>query len=83
MTFKELANYILTLPEDIQNSEAAFANLNDDIGCVTLSGENNKIAMIKDKTFAPMMFGCITAYPAILSSDEEIDDEYDHFIDGF
>ena len=30
-----------------------------------------------------MMFGCVTAYPAILSSDDEIDDEYDHFIDGF
>lgn len=83
MTFKELANYILTLPEDIQESEAAFANIDDDIGTVTLSGENNKVAMIKDKTFAPMMFGCVTAYPAILSSDDEIDKEYDHFIDGF
>lgn len=82
MTFKELANYILTLPEDIQNSEAAFANIDED-ECVTLSGENNKIAMIKDKTFAPMIFGCITAYPAILSSDDKIDDEYDHFVDGF
>jgi hypothetical protein len=82
MTFKELANYILTLPENIQNSEAAFANIDED-ECVELSGENNKIAMITDKTFAPMMFGCATAYPAILSSDEEIDDEYDHFIDGF
>ena len=82
MTFKELANYILTLPEDIQNSEAVFANLDED-ECVALSGENNKIAIIKDKTFAPMMFGCITAYPAILSSDDKIDDEYDHFIDSF
>ena len=50
MTFKELANYILTLPEVIQNSEATFANLDED-ECVALSGENNKIAMIKDKTF--------------------------------
>jgi len=83
MTFKELANYILTLPENMQNSEAAFANLDDSTECVTLSGENNKIAMVTDKTFAPMMFGCITAYPAILSSDDKIDDEYDHFIDGF
>lgn len=83
MTFKELANYILTLPENIQNSEAAFANLNDDTECVTLSGENNKIAIIKDKTFAPMIFGCVTAYPAILSSDDKIHEEYDHFIDGF
>ena len=53
MTFKELANYILTLPEDIQDSEATFANLDED-ECVALSGENNKIAMIKDKTFAPI-----------------------------
>lgn len=83
MTFKELANYILTLPEDIQNSEAAFANLDEDTQCVALSGENNKLAMIKDKTIAPMIFGCITAYPAILSSDDEIHEEYDHFIDGF
>lgn len=83
MTFKELANYILTLPENIQNSEAAFVNLDEDTQCVALSGENNKIAMIEDKTFAPMIFGCITAYPAILSSDDEIGDEYDHFIDGF
>lgn len=83
MTFKELANYILTLPEDMQNSEATFANLDEDTQCVALSGENNKMAMIKDKTFAPMMFGCITAYPAILSSDDEIHEEYDHFIDGF
>ena len=82
MTFKELANYILTLPEDIQNSEATFANLDEDEK-VGLSGENNKIAMIKDKTFAPMMFGFVTAYPAILSSDDEIHEEYDHFIDGF
>lgn len=82
MTFKELANYILTLPEDIQNSEATFANLDEDEK-VALSGENNKIAMIKDKTFAPMMFGFVTAYPAILSSDDEIHEEYDHFIDGF
>ena len=83
MTFKELANYILTLPEDIQNSEAAFANLDEDTQCVALSGENNKLAIIKDKTIAPMIFGCITAYPAILSSDDEIHEEYDHFIDGF
>ena len=83
MTFKELANYILTLPEDIQNSEAAFANLDEDTQCVALSGENNKVAMIKDKTIAPMIFGCVTAYPAILSSDDEIHEEYDHFIDGF
>jgi hypothetical protein len=83
MTFKELANYILTLPEDIQNSEAAFANLDEDTQCVALSGENNKLAMIKDKTIAPMIFGCVTAYPAILSSDDEIHEEYDHFIDGF
>jgi hypothetical protein len=83
MTFKELANYILTLPEDIQNSEAAFANLDEDTQCVALSGENNKLAMIKDKTIAPMIFGCVTAYSAILSSDDEIHEEYDHFIDGF
>ena len=39
--------------------------------------------MIKDKTIAPMIFGFVTAYPAILSSDDEIHEEYDHFIDGF
>jgi hypothetical protein len=80
MTFKELAQFILTLPEDIQDAEAAFANLDEDVMCV-INGDNVKQILVTDKHIAPMLFGVPTAYYAIATSDDDIDDTYDHFTD--
>ena len=80
MTFKELAQFILTLPEDIQDAETAFANLDEDVMCA-INGNNVKEIMVTDKHIAPMLFGVPTAYYAIATSDDDIDDTYDHFTD--
>lgn len=80
MTFKELADFILILPEDIQDAEAAFANLDEDVMCV-INGDNVKEIMVTDKQIAPMLFGVPTAYYAIATSDDEIHETYDHFTD--
>lgn len=80
MTFKELAEFILSQPEEVQEAEASFGNIDNDEFC-SLSCNNVKIAVITDKTFAPMIFGLPVAYYAILTSDDEIEKTYDHFLD--
>ena len=80
MTFKELAEFILNQDEDVQNSEATFANLDEDTIC-SINCMNVKTILVTDKQIAPMIFGVPTAYCAIATSDDKIDDTYEHFID--
>jgi hypothetical protein len=77
MTFKELAEFILTQPDEIQESEATFTNLDDDEKC-TINCENVKVITVIEKDFAPAIFGAPVAYHAIATSDDEIDDKYDY-----
>lgn len=79
MTFKELANFILTQPEDVQESEANFCNLDEDETC-SINCDNVKTILVTDKDFAPYIFGKPTAYYAIATSDDKIDETYDHFL---
>ena len=79
MTFKELAEFILSQPEEIQESEASFVNLDEDEFC-TINCDNVKAVVVADKEFAPAIFGAPVAYRAIATSDDEIDDTYDHFL---
>ena len=76
MTFKEVANFILSQPEEIQNAEAVFGNI-DEGESVTINGENIKSVVVVERGFAPAIFGAPMAYRAIVTSDEEINDEYD------
>ena len=79
MTFKELADYILTLPENVQNSAAAFADLDDGSEVVSLEGDNVKFTKIVEDGFAPMIFGVPCAFYAIATSNEEIGEEYKYW----
>lgn len=77
-TFKEVAEYILSLPEIEQQCEACFINLDDDRD-VTIDGANIRMARIIEDDFAPAIFGAPVMYKAIVCSNEEVDDEYKHF----
>lgn len=77
MTFKELAEFILSQPEEIQESEASFVNLDEDEFC-TINCDNVKAITVVEKDFAPAIFGVPVAYRAIATSDDEIDDKYDY-----
>lgn len=79
MTFKELANFILTQSEEVQESEATFCNLDDDEKC-SINYENVKVVKMVDKDFAPAIFGAYAAYYAIATSEDNIDDEYNHWL---
>ena len=76
MTFKEVAEFILSQPEEIQNAEAVFGNIDEGEG-VTINGENIKAVVVVERGFAPVIFGAPMAYRAIVTSDEDIEDEYD------
>ena len=77
MTFKELAMFILSQPEEVQECEAGFANLDDDEIC-SLNRENVKVVTVVEKNFAPALFGAPMAYKKIATSDDPIEDEYDY-----
>ena len=79
MTFRELAEYILTLPDKVQDSEASFVDLVEGDEVVTLGNENVGVTRIIEDDFAPMIFGAPCAFYAIATSNEEIDEEYKHF----
>ena len=78
MTFKELAEYILTLPENVQNSVASFTDL-DNESEVSLECENVGITKIVEDGFAPMIFGAPCAFYTIATSDDKIDEEYKYY----
>lgn len=76
MTFKELAKFILSQPEDFQNCEASITNL-DEGESASLSEEHIKIVGIVDDVFAPLIFGTKVGYKTIATSKYEIEcDEY-------
>jgi len=77
MTFKELAEYINTLPEKVQNQEACFTDLLQS-ETVSLWGENVKLTKVVERGFAPFIFGAPCCYLTIATSDEEIEEEYDY-----
>lgn len=79
MTFKELAEYILTLPENVQNSMAAFADIDEGSGVVSLEGDNVKVTKFVEDGFAPMIFGAPCAFYAIGTSNDEIGEEYKYY----
>lgn len=77
-TFKEVAEYILSLPEEQQQCEAFFVNLDEDEQA-SLEGVNIRMVRIIEDYFAPAITGAPCMYMAIACSDFEIDEEYKHF----
>lgn len=90
-TFKEIAEFILSQPEDIQNCEANFIHVGDydeeeyntlglepDIDGFELSGEKLKLVKVVDRHIAPMIFGKPTCYMAIANGDDELPEEFDY-----
>lgn len=80
-TFKDIANCILSLPEDVQNCEASFCCLGEEVdeaAIISIPYDNIKMVKIVEKDFAPAIFGAPCAFYSIACSNEEIADEYDY-----
>ena len=64
------------MPENIQNQEANFTNIDEGEESVALNRENVKVTKIVDDAIAPMIFKTPVCYITIATSDDEIEDEY-------
>ena len=78
MTYKELAEFILSQTEEIQNKEAAFVNLNFDER-VSFDGDNIRFIHLIEKD--ALTDEEIDDYTALANSYDEIDPEYIRYID--
>ena len=77
MTFKELAMFILSQSEEVQESEATFSNLDECDSC-SINRDNVKAVAVIESAFAPSIFGAPMGFYAIATSDEPINDKYDY-----
>lgn len=78
MTYKQLAEFIMSQTEEIQNKEAAFVNLNFDER-VSFDGDNIRFIHLIEKDV--LNDEEIDDYTALANSYDEIDLEYIHYID--
>ena len=78
MTYKQLAEFILSQTEEIQNKEAAFVNLNFDEK-ISLDGDNLRFIHLIEKDV--LSDEEIDDYTALANSYDEIDPEYIHYVD--
>lgn len=79
MTFKKLAEFILSQTEEIQNKEAAFINVNFDER-VSLDGDNIRFIHLIEKDVSTDEE--IDDYTALANSYyDDIDPEYIHYVD--
>ena len=72
-TFKEIAEYILSLPVDVQNETASFSDMLDD-RLVYMTGKNYKISEIEERDYNDNVL--IENYHSIMCGDLEIEDKY-------
>jgi len=78
MTFKELAEFILSQDEALQNEEARLVNI-DNGDTIALDGDILRFIHLIDKD--AIEFQCLDDYTALPNSCYEIDPEYIHYIE--
>lgn len=77
-TFKEVADYILSLPIDQQHEDAIFCDKDHD-NMAIMTAKNIKMVKMQDIGYIEEELG--EKFHAIMCSDDKIDNEYKHFID--
>ena len=76
-TFKEIAEYILSLPETIQMQDACFCNPYDDM-LVLLDDSNIRYVTVQDIDVDDNPID--EPYQTIMVADMEIDESYKHYV---